>query len=115
MANDPEIDEKTAGELLAKERERIETSLSDLKRLRRGEHQEAAEETDQSDRGERIEENEVDHAVEHQLRSELEAVERAEQRLQEGSYGLSIVSGDPIPAERLKAIPWAERTAEEER
>lgn len=115
MAKDPQIDEKTASELLAKERERIETSLSDLKRLRRGDHEEAAEETNQSDRGERIEEDEVDHALEHQLRSELEAVERAEQRLKDGSYGLSVVSGEPIPAGRLKAIPWAERTADEER
>jgi DnaK suppressor protein len=115
MPNDPQIDEKTAGELLAKERERIEGSLADQKRLRAGDHAEAANETDQSSRGERIEEDEVDHALEHQLRSELEAVERAEQRLKDGSYGLSVVSGEPIPAERLKAIPWAERTADEER
>ena len=31
-----------------------------------------------------------------------------------GAYGLSIESGEPIPAERLEAIPWAERTAAEE-
>jgi DnaK suppressor protein len=115
MAKQPQIDEKTARELLAKERDRIETSLSDLKRLRRGEHQDAAEETDQADRGERIEEDGVDGALEDKLSSELQAVERAEQRLEDGSFGLSVLSGEPIPAARLKAIPWAERTADEER
>jgi DnaK suppressor protein len=115
MANEPQIDEKTARGLLAEARERIESSLSDQKRLRRGDHEEAAEETDPTTRGERIEEDEVDQALEQRLRSELEAVERAEQRLKDGSYGLSVVSGEPIPAERLKAIPWAERTADEER
>lgn len=115
MTKNPEIDRKKAGELLAKERERIEGSLADQKRLRRGDHEEAADETDGSTRGERIEEDEVDQALEHRLRSELEAVERAEQRLKDGNYGLSVVSGEPIPAERLKAIPWAERTADEER
>jgi RNA polymerase-binding transcription factor DksA len=28
--------------------------------------------------------------------------------------GLSVESGRPIPDERLEAIPWAERTAEEQ-
>ena len=48
--------------------------------------------------------------------SPAEVRSRAEQRLAEGRYGLSIESGDPIPDERLEAIPTAERTvAEEER
>jgi DnaK suppressor protein len=48
------------------------------------------------------------------LRVDLAAVERAEQRLAEGTYGLSIESGEPIPDERLEIMPTAERTAEEE-
>ncbi len=39
---------------------------------------------------------------------------RVEARLEAGTYGISIESGEPIPAERLEAIPTAERTAEEE-
>jgi DnaK suppressor protein len=31
-----------------------------------------------------------------------------------GTYGLSVESGEPIPDERLEAIPTAERTVEEE-
>jgi len=34
-------------------------------------------------------------------------------RLIEGTYGLPIESGEPIPDERLEAVPTAERTAEE--
>ena len=41
-------------------------------------------------------------------------MERAERRLAEGSYGRSIESGEPIPDERLEAVPWAERTVEEQ-
>jgi DnaK suppressor protein len=48
------------------------------------------------------------------LREELEAVERAERRPSEGTYGLSIESGKPIPEARLESIPWAEHTAEEQ-
>jgi DnaK suppressor protein len=48
------------------------------------------------------------------LRVQLEAVERAEARLADGSYGLSIESGQPIPDERLEALPTAERTVSEE-
>jgi DnaK suppressor protein len=44
----------------------------------------------------------------------MAAVERAEERLAAGTYGLSIESGEPIPDERLEAVPTAERTAEEQ-
>ena len=43
-----------------------------------------------------------------------DAIERAEKRLEEGTYGLSVESGRPIPDERLELIPWAERTADEQ-
>lgn len=42
-------------------------------------------------------------------------MERAEQRLAAGTYGLSVESGRPIPDERLEAVPTAELTVEEER
>lgn len=35
-------------------------------------------------------------------------------RIDEGRYGLSEASGEPISYERLRSIPWARRTAEEE-
>ena len=45
---------------------------------------------------------------------QLAAVERAEERLKKGRYGLSIESGEPIPDGRLEVLPTAERTLPEE-
>ncbi|MEA2140667.1 MAG: DnaK suppressor protein, partial [Solirubrobacteraceae bacterium] len=55
-----------------------------------------------------------DAGLAEQLRGELAAIERAQARLAEGKYGLSVESGEPIPDARLQSIPWAERTAEEQ-
>src|SRR5262245_23362604 len=41
-------------------------------------------------------------------------VERALRKLEAGTYGVSEDSGEPIELDRLEAIPWARRTAEEE-
>jgi DnaK suppressor protein len=111
---EPPIDEAHARELLRRERERIESSLADLERLRRSELDEIDTDTDPVDDAELIEEGQVDEAIAVQLRAELEAVERAEKRLEDGTYGFSVESGEPIPAQRLEVIPWAERTAEEQ-
>jgi DnaK suppressor protein len=45
----------------------------------------------------------------------LSNIERALQRIDEGTYGLSVASGKPIPVERLKAFPEALYTEEEQR
>ncbi len=37
----------------------------------------------------------------------LEQIERALRRLDRGTYGVSEVTGDPIPIARLEAVPWA--------
>ncbi|MDP2273956.1 MAG: hypothetical protein Q8K32_24660 [Archangium sp.] len=44
----------------------------------------------------------------------LGEIESALGRLDGGRYGLSEGSGEPISYERLRSIPWARRTAEEE-
>jgi DnaK suppressor protein len=105
------MDPDRARELLAAERERIERSLARLR------HQDTGEEADDQDPGNlssELYQDELDEGLSEDLRHELEAVERAEARLAAGTYGLSVVSGKPIPDERLEAIPTAERTAEEE-
>ena len=40
-------------------------------------------------------------------RQTIELIDAALQRMKKGEYGYSLVSGSPIPKERLKAIPWA--------
>ena len=44
----------------------------------------------------------------------LADVDRALEKLADGTYGVSEQSGQPIPLERLDALPWARRTAAEE-
>jgi len=47
-------------------------------------------------------------------RALLREVEDALARMDDGSYGTSDVSGEPIPFERLRAIPWARHDSDEE-
>jgi DnaK suppressor protein len=56
----------------------------------------------------------VDDAIRVSVRERLAAVERAEARLAAGTFGKSVLSGDPIPDERLEAQPSAELTVEEQ-
>jgi DnaK suppressor protein len=105
------VDEEHARELLARERKRIEAQLADL---HLGERDEDADPFDAGDVAPDLLDAEIDEGLADSLREELAAIERAEQRLAEGTYGLSVGSGEPIPDARLEAIPWAERTAEEE-
>ena len=66
------------------------------------------------DQGSELYEDEFEAGLRERLLNELAAVERAEARVDAGTYGLSVESGEPIPDERLEAIPTAERTAEEQ-
>jgi DnaK suppressor protein len=103
------MDEDRARELLSRERERIERSLANLRND--GEDEDSS---DPADGAARLQEQEVDAGLQEGLRADLEAIERAEERLANGTYGVSIESGAPIPDKRLEALPWAERTAEED-
>src|ERR1700712_5579602 len=68
---------------------------------------------DSSDTADALESEGVDNAVEASLRARLEDIERAEKRLADGTFGLSVRSGTPIPDERLEVAPTAELTVEE--
>ncbi len=46
-------------------------------------------------------------------RKELAQVKRALERIEQGTYGLSEVSGKPIPIERLEAVPYATTLVDE--
>jgi DnaK suppressor protein len=105
------MDPDRARELLTAERERIDRALARLG------HQDTGEPADEVDPGNvasELYQDELDEGLADDLREQLAAVERAEARLAAGTYGLSIESGQPIPDDRLEAVPTAERTAEEE-
>ena len=111
-ANVASMDPERARELLAAERQRIRRALSRLGHQDTGE---LSEEQDPANLASDLYQDELDAGRADDLREELAAVDRAEARLAAGTYGLSVESGEPIPDERLEAIPTAERTADEER
>jgi DnaK suppressor protein len=106
------MDVDRARELLAAERQRIEQELA---RLRHQDDGEEADEYDPANLASDLYQDEFDETRADDVRDQLAAVERAEGRLAAGTYGLSIESGQPIPDERLEAVPTAELTAAEER
>jgi DnaK suppressor protein len=106
------MDDARARELLATERERIEQALAKLKHEDDGEE---ADEFDPGNLGSDLYQDELAEGLSDDLRGQLEALERAEARLAAGTYGLSVESGEPIPDERLEALPTAELTVDEER
>ena len=106
------MDPDRARELLAAERRRI---AHVLRGLRHEDDSEPADEIDPANLATDLYQDELDEGLADDLREQLAAVERAEQRLANGTYGLSVESGQPIPDERLEVIPTAELTADEER
>jgi DnaK suppressor protein len=105
------MDPNRARELLADRRAQIERDLAEGGR--RGDDSDP-DPFEAGDVASDMLDAEVAQSLTAALRDELEAIERAERRLAEGTYGLSIESGEPIPDGRLEAIPWAERTAAEQ-
>lgn len=107
------MNERRARELLAAERKRLERELA------RHMHEDDGEQSDpffdQGNLAAKLYEDELEQGLEEDLRVQFAALERAEQRLAAGTYGLSIESGEPIPDERFEAVPTAELTREEER
>lgn len=105
------MDPERARALLAEERRRIEAALGETGPDDVGD---LADQDDPADHASELYADELDEGIGDDLREALAAVERAEARLAEGTYGLSIESGEPIPDERLEAFPTAERTVEEQ-
>jgi DnaK suppressor protein len=108
------MDEARARDLLAAERRRVEGLLRDLTDARQGDEDEASVRGDIADPAEPLTDEQGDDAVAVGLRERLGAIERAEARLADGTYGRSVRSGVPIPDERLEADPAAELTVEEQ-
>jgi DnaK suppressor protein len=105
------MDAGRARQLLELERKRIEQAIAggDSDALA------SAEQSEPGDRGsEDLYEKEVEVGRAEDYADRLAALERAEARLAAGTYGVSVESGEPIPDERLEALPTAELTVEEQ-
>jgi DnaK suppressor protein len=103
------VEPERARELLAQERKQLESALQ----LRSP----SAEESGRGARelgDEQLQDEQLDESRRRELEAQLAAVERAEERLRRGTYGRSVLSGEPIPDARLEARPSAELTVEEQ-
>ena len=117
MAN-AELDEG----FVAQQKERLLELRDELLRIQRG------MEEDQQDRGEHqgdtqpdsgdesqdMFNREMDATIGQQAGQRVQDVERALEKIEEGTYGLSDESGDSIPKGRLEAMPEAVRTVDEQ-
>jgi DnaK suppressor protein len=108
------MDEARARALLAGERRRLEALLGSRRGGDAPEELGELSPTDAADLGTDTYQAEVDEGTADSLREQLAAVARAERRLADGTYGLSVESGERIPDERLEAFPAAERTVGEQ-
>jgi DnaK suppressor protein len=108
------MDIERARELVAGERERVESALRELTGDVSGEGDLAGQQTGESDSGSELATEMTEIALVSDLRERLAAVERAAARIAAGTFGRSVDSGAVIPDDRLEADPLAERTVEEQ-
>jgi DnaK suppressor protein len=102
------MDPERARQRLAEERARIDEELARL-----GGDQPSDDQRDYGDQAQELDQAERDEAIREELQETLAMIERAERRLDDGTYGVSAVSGEPIPDDRLELVPWADRKADE--
>jgi DnaK suppressor protein len=107
------MDDKKARELIDAEKARVKGLLGETENDAASDRDTANEEFPYDEPAETLTSEEGDDAVAEGLRDRLAALERADQRLEAGTYGVSVRSGAKIPDERLEADPAADLTVEE--
>jgi DnaK suppressor protein len=119
------MSERNAGlshDFIERQRKRLETLRAELLQRNQRTHAEERalqdrygnEPRDAGDDGADIARREINQGLRELGGRRLAEVERALQKIQEGSYGLSDSSGEPIPKERLESVPEAIFTVEDE-
>jgi DnaK suppressor protein len=115
--------QKLDQEFIARQKQRLQDLRAEIKRVHdgleederfRAEEEDDYTQHDSGDMSQSLFTREVDATVEEQVERRLQAIERALQKIEEGTYGLSDDSGEPIPRGRLEAVPEAVRTVEEQ-
>ncbi len=111
---DEKFIEQQKGRLLDRkaELERMQRDAQEVSRERSQEYQDT--QADSGDESQYLFEREVDATLGQQFGQELKDVNRALEKIEEGTYGLSDRSGEPIAKGRLEAIPEALYTIEEQ-
>jgi DnaK suppressor protein len=108
-------------EFVERQRQRLEELRTELVRMVEGleedqrfraEEEEDFTEHDAGDRSQSLFTREMDATVEQTMQRRLQSVDRALQKVEEGTYGLCDDTGEPIPRGRLEAVPEAIYTVE---
>ena len=107
------MDEDRARALLTAERTEVQDLLRDAQRAGDQDRAAEAETGDMADAAQPLSAEGMDDSIAESLRDRLAALDRALHRLDSGTFGRSVRSGDPIPDERLEADPAAELTVAE--
>ena len=118
----PEKNAALSREFIAEQRRRLEALR---KQIVGGEEKTIADErASQEDRGDEqqdpgeqsvdLAQREISQALQGGEKRRLSDIERALQKMEEGTYGLSDFSGEPIPKARLEATPQAILSVQEE-
>jgi DnaK suppressor protein len=109
------METKRAQKLLLAERAEVEGLLKNLRQAGAEDREAEAVEGDPADRAQPLTQEFDDTSVADQLTDRLAAIDRALTRIKDGTYGVSVRSGLPIPDGRLEADPAAELTVDEAR
>ncbi len=88
---------------------------NNLARERAFQLQHGDEAAEEEDTAQDMAQREVGQALHDVDDRRIANIERALQKIEDGSYGLSDLSGEPIPRTRLEAMPEAILTVQEER
>jgi RNA polymerase-binding protein DksA len=98
---------------LLEERKRASDALEYLQQENQGllddEHEEIQSDNHPADDATSTYDRELDATLEGNEERLLQAIDAALERIEHGTYGICPKCGQPIPEERLEALPWTTR------
>ena len=101
------MEHAAARERLEAEQARVQALVQGLRGDLGDEGDDSSEITDPADTGSDTFEREKDLAILEQLETELAELQAALARIDDGTYGIDEVTGDPIDPARLEVLPTA--------
>lgn len=107
-------------EFIAQQKSRLRNLQAELLGMQRGmeedeqdrSDEEQASQFDSGDMSQQMFTREMDATIGEQLGRRLEDVQRALEKIDEGTYGVCDATGEEIPKGRLEAVPEAIRTVD---
>ena len=100
--------------LEAMQRELLGNEEGTIAKEREFEEDNGTEANELEDDAQRMEQDVANQALRDTNDQRIGDIQRALEKIDEGTYGLSDQSGDPIPVERLEAVPEAILTVQEQ-